>query len=428
MAPGARLLVVLSALVLTLGASQAGAGLLPAGPQVVSRASPMDGGTATGLSGLTYPTLPFGLGEVDLLTLGVSDAELADAGLAGPSAAAAAHGDKLVVDDDLADCPNADYTTIQSAVTAANPNDTIEVCRGTYVEQVTIPASKDDLELRGKPHLQAVIKAPALMVDPKAIVRVNGAQDVKIKDFTITGPGGFGCDSLRWGVRIDMGGSAKIEHNHITLIRDTPFSGCQNGIGILVGRMFEGQTATAEIKHNLIDAYQKGGIVVDNAGSYAKIEKNEVTGPGPQPTIAPNGIQVSRGAGADLDHNKVTGNAYTGAVFAGTGVLIFQAGTGIVEIDHNKVFENDDGISLYDTDQALVKHNKSEDQFVYDGLFADMDSSGNRFEGNDAKDNAEHDCHDDSTGTGTAGTANFWIKNKGETQNRPGLCKKAEVT
>jgi hypothetical protein len=42
--------------------------------------------------------------------------------------------------------------------------------------------------------------------------------------------------------------------------------------------------------------------------------------------------------------------------------------------------------------------------------------------------NAEHDCHDDSVGLGTAGTANLWIKNHGRTENRPGLCKKALLT
>lgn len=42
--------------------------------------------------------------------------------------------------------------------------------------------------------------------------------------------------------------------------------------------------------------------------------------------------------------------------------------------------------------------------------------------------NVEHDCHDESVGDGTAGTANFWEGNFGETQNRPGLCKDAAVT
>ena len=38
----------------------------------------------------------------------------------------------------------------------------------------------------------------------------------------------------------------------------------------------------------------------------------------------------------------------------------------------------------------------------------------------------EHDCHDDSTGRGTAGTANIWRDNRGETENRAGLCKKTK--
>jgi pectin methylesterase-like acyl-CoA thioesterase len=53
----------------------------------------------------------------------------------------------LVVDDDKVQCPNADFTSIQAAVTAATPGTTIVVCPGTYTEQVTIPAGKNDLTL-----------------------------------------------------------------------------------------------------------------------------------------------------------------------------------------------------------------------------------------------------------------------------------------
>ena len=35
-------------------------------------------------------------------------------------------------------------------------------------------------------------------------------------------------------------------------------------------------------------------------------------------------------------------------------------------------------------------------------------------------------AYDDTTGTGTAGTANTWFRNNGETENRPGLCKKGQ--
>jgi parallel beta-helix repeat protein len=61
-------------------------------------------------------------------------------------------GPALVVDNDMAECPNADFTSIQAAVTAAEPGTTILVCAGTYLEWVVI-IEKDNLKLlaRGKP-------------------------------------------------------------------------------------------------------------------------------------------------------------------------------------------------------------------------------------------------------------------------------------
>src|SRR5690242_7121652 len=42
-------------------------------------------------------------------------------------------------------CAGASYTTIQSAVDAASPGDTVQVCPGTYPEQVAISATKTGL-------------------------------------------------------------------------------------------------------------------------------------------------------------------------------------------------------------------------------------------------------------------------------------------
>jgi hypothetical protein len=114
-------------------------------------------------------------------------------------------------------CNHPGYWTVQAAVNAAGPGDRINVCPGTYTEEVLIPASKNNLQLRSVQFWAAVIKAPALMLGPtKSIVRVSGARGVTILAFTITGPGGLACDSLRYGVRVDNGGSADILGNHIT--------------------------------------------------------------------------------------------------------------------------------------------------------------------------------------------------------------------
>jgi pectin methylesterase-like acyl-CoA thioesterase len=66
----------------------------------------------------------------------------------GPGQAFAA---QLTVDDDGADCPSADFTSIQAAVTAASPGDNVRVCAGVYTEQVRIPVGKDGLKLFSTP-------------------------------------------------------------------------------------------------------------------------------------------------------------------------------------------------------------------------------------------------------------------------------------
>ena len=373
------------------------------------------------------PTLPFLFGEVDLSTLGVSQAELATV---GPQTSSPGDGPHMfIVDDNHAQCPNAAFTSIQAAVLASGPGDQVRVCPGLYQEQVDIGAGHDGLTLFSQQPRQAIIKAPQpVMAGLGDIVRIHGVQNISVRQFTITGPLPdtlFCSTTTRTGVRIDQGASALLRDNRITEIRSTSpaLRGCQNGVAVLVGRNAEGTTGTAWITHNQIDAYQKGGIVVDRAGSSATIDHNSVVhGPPDVIPIAPNGIQISRGAAGQVDHNVVAENS-GGA--SGTGVLIFQAGTGLVDVDHNDVYRNDDGISLYDSDNETVSHNNSHEQIVYDGLYMAPDSAGNTIDHNDAYLNAEHDCHDDSTGSGTAGTANYWILDKGNTENVPGLCKSA---
>jgi hypothetical protein len=55
-------------------------------------------------------------------------------------------------------------------------------------------------------------------------------------------------------------------------------------------------------------------------------------------------------------------------------------------------------------------------------------SDGNTIERNVIRESGEHDAHDDSVGPGTAGTANFWLKNNCKTENRPGLCEHSSTT
>src|SRR3954471_21351803 len=338
--------------------------------------------------------------------------------------AAPALAAEQTVDDDGAECPSAQFTSIQAAVTAAAPGDTIRVWAGIYSEQVRVRAGKDGLKLFSTPKNAAVIKAPPAMTDPGDIVYVEGARDVSIDRFVISGPlpdSQFCSTFTRTGVRVGKGGSASLADNYITEIRSASpaLRGCQNGVGVLVGRRFEGEIGQATLRDDVIDRYQKAGVVVDNAGSYAEISQTRIQGDGPNPTIAQNGIQVSRGADADVFKNIVTDNVYSPGTDSSSGVIVFE--TSGLAIKDNYIARND--VNVWGgTFGPLTNSTIEKNQLLagtYDGIFMDGDTAGNTLSQNFLRTNGI-DCEDVSAGPGTAGTANFWLKNDGVTDNRAG--------
>jgi hypothetical protein len=354
--------------------------------------------------------------------------ELAGVGLAGATDSPGDGPNMWIVDDDHAQCPNAQFTSIQAAETAASPGDQIKVCPGVYREQVRI--TKNDLTLFSQVPLQAVIQAPLIETYPNSIVTVTGATGVSIRQFTITGPYTVsGCAEAldrHTGVRV-IDGSATIYGNHITQIRDVnpAFFGCQDGIGVLVGRQFEGQVGSAIIRNNQIDLYQKGGVVVDNAGSYAWITQNVISGEGLSNIIAQNGVQVGRDAASDVDHNDISRNQFArlGSTDTASGILLFETAAQ-VSADHNDVFQNGVGIDVDENATGLTIAHNNVHENINDGIGAFQDSSDNLISYNKSYNNTPFDCYDETAGPyQPAGTANDWLKDMGVTENRNGLCK-----
>lgn len=148
---------------------------------------------------------------------------------------------------------------------------------------------------------------------------------------------------------------------------------------------------------------------------------------------------LSNGCGIDIENasssNTIRNNDVEGHDRAAIRLRGSAPSTGPPTL--NLVVENDVkenlgyGILLEDADVNTLRSNDSKKN-GNDGLRANSASVDNTFELNDMADNgavvaAAHDCHDDSAGAGTAGTANAWIENDGKVQNRPGLCKDAAV-
>ena len=402
----------------------------------------------------------------------------------------------LFVDDDRTECPNAAFTSIQAAVNASGPGDTIKVCPGTYREQVRIVGHVHDrLKLESLRPWQATVQWPTVENFPLALIYFNEADGVTLRDFTISGPFTFpACSPDRHeGVLVDTAFNERILHNHITMIRNSvpALFGCQEGDAVAIGRRTLGPTAgSAQVDHNLIDEYQKNGIQAVNSGTSVHADHNVVTGssnPAIRAIIASNGVVVFGGAAAVVDHNVISGNQFVGTPPGpvgplSTAVILDEAPSGSSSVDYNAIFDNDfgiesdtqvgleishnkvfrnisdaitlcgdpvlfcgpaqnikvrnndvtenrgSGIALFGADSNLLKTNSVERNGTAtgdntDGIRLDSGSLQNLISENHMRDNVTHDCHDDSMGGGTAGTANFWVNDQGVTQNRPGLCR-----
>ena len=248
-----------------------------------------------------------------------------------------------------------DYPTIQTAINAANASDDIVIDSGTYSEQLSIGKS---LNITGSGGT-TIIKAPAILVTDifgmSNIIDITGGATVKISKLTVSGPGSTNCGSITTGIFVSGDSTLKITNSTITDIHDSPAGGCQNGVGIFVGRAKLSTTGHAEISDVTITKYQKGGIVVDNTGSTANIQDNQISWGLSPLNIASNGIQVSRGAQAIVLDNKVTGNICSATVCGpdltnpqldqAAGILLYGSGDRTV-VKYNEVSQNDIGIGV----------------------------------------------------------------------------------
>jgi hypothetical protein len=247
------------------------------------------------------------------------------------------------------------FPTIQGAVNAADPSgDTIKVDPGTYTEQVTINKS---LTLQGN-GAGAIIQAPSTMTpDPvfnlRSLVEVKNAATVNINNMTIEGPN----PAINDGILVVGGATANVTGSTIVHIhQNTATFGNQTGFAIQVGgtgAQAVGQVGNATIIDCTITDYQKVGVIIGRNGSSGTVTGSTITGIGPTPLNAQNGIQISPGAGSStVSNNTISGNQYTGSgpPPAGANPFTTTQAAGILDltgpnsIAGNTVVNNDIGI------------------------------------------------------------------------------------
>jgi hypothetical protein len=321
------------------------------------------------------------------------------------------------------------FATIGAAVTSApNTGATIDVCPGTYPEQVTI--SNKSLTLKG---ISSGNNGAAIITSPNGGLQQNATRfnsqpveaqifvqngAVTISDLTTDAANNNldnqGCNGNPVGI-FYQNASGTITRNSVLNDVLATNTGCQSGLGIYAENSTSGGTLT--ITYNSVERFQKNGITVHGpgtgsgvTGSIATISYNTVTGQGPWGGAAQNAIEVAFGASGTVSYNTVGSDVWAPDVFGDTGdaaagILVY-ASEGVT-ISNNSVNQTQYGIvSVTDPaygsvgDYTTVTKNTVATTYLYDGI--DLCSSNNIVTSNTINGSDEAAIHLDATCTGSS--------------------------
>lgn len=282
----------------------------------------------------------------------------------------------IIVGQNAAQCPGAQFTTIQDAVNAASPGDSIQICPGTYVEQVSI---SKPLQLNG--NNGAIIRpsnvtANSISVSSgqpiAAIVLVHDTSGVIIRDVIIDGSdNGIGECAPDLIAVFYQNASGELSHVAVRNVKlASSLNGCQSGSAILV-QSGGGASSVVAINGSSIHDYQKNGITANEPGTQVTIERNVVTGLGPNAGATQNGIQIGFGAAGSIQHNTVANHISSACVSltscgsAADDILVFQSDN--VMVGHNVAGVSQTGIVIVGN-HAQILDNEVFDSQIFDGV------------------------------------------------------------
>jgi nitrous oxidase accessory protein NosD len=190
---------------------------------------------------------------------------------------------QLVVDDDKVECPRAGFTHIQDAINAAAAGDRIRICKGVYVEQLTIQKSLTLDADSGATLMPSAMQQNTVSLFSSApiatAILVQNAADVTIRGLIVDGAnnGISACTPDLEGITF-QNSSGSVERAAIRNFKlGTGLEGCQSGLGVFV-QSGAGGISNVEITNCTIHDYQKNGITAEEVGTSKSIRRNLVTG------------------------------------------------------------------------------------------------------------------------------------------------------
>ncbi len=276
-------------------------------------------------------------------------------------------------------CPNASglstHTTVQAAVTAAlgdpDPVVVVEICPGTYVENVTVDEATmplvKNITIRGvgSDKTQVTINGGG---SPGPIINVVSAGSVHLSNLTVDGQSTMAPapDPPVVGIRFGLV-DGTIQNVLVQNIRDV--AGTAAGIGILaVGQdmmMFDPMNPPTErslqIQQCMVMNATHAAIMGDGQGINVTVLECSLMGPIAPLQHAPNGFQISRGAKGRIVNSEISNfKSPLPTVGAGSGIVFLCPAVnsgGVAVAERNLVRNSDLGVSLVDSDGVRVDGN-----------------------------------------------------------------------
>jgi parallel beta-helix repeat protein len=321
-------------------------------------------------------------------------------------------------------CGSPSFSTIQAGVNGSPAGGVVDVCPGTYPEQVFI---NKRLTLQGiavGSANQAVVAVPVGGVVANttslatgspiaAQIWVHDTTPVNISNIVVDGSGNgiSACTPNLVGVYYqDASGTVNdVVARNQTAGLTSPLNGCQWGLGIFVqsgvstvtGRT---GTSTVTVLNSSVHDFQKNGITGNEVGTKLTATSNEVRGQGPTTGAAENGIQLGFGATGKVNANTVIDEIWSPDTSsdtgdAATGILVFDsAGASVLS---NHVGNTQFGIAVVgdgtsSADNATITSNTMDGTLIFDGIDV-CGSSGGTIGSNIVSGSTQSGIHLDGT-------------------------------
>jgi hypothetical protein len=323
--------------------------------------------------------------------------------------------------------PLVQFSSISAAISAVPAGSIIQICPGTYTEQISINKNLTLTGVSSGTSDAVVIVPPGGGLAPNATslsssnpltahVWVLGPASVNLNNIIVDsiGNGQSGCgDPTLIGI-LYQNASGTLDHV-VTRNQwvgasegDTGSNGCQTGLGIFVQSGNSG-TSNVHVVASSVHDYQKNGITGNEVGTTLTVTNSDIVGQGATNGAAENGVQIGFGAAGSVSGSLVIDDVWAPDTIsdpgdAAAGILLYDTAAGNATVKSNTVGNMQFGIAaVTDTsgegDGASITLNKVFGTRIFDAI--DVCVNNSVIQTNTIMNSSESAIHLDASCSGT---------------------------